>query len=213
MADEHEVVFTYRAVDKISGPMKEAAHQLDQTADSMSRTKEALDTGVETARDTREQMDETTQAAERLTASQEAAVLKSVETMTALHGIQSGLSAVTSSLTTLGIVDDETAETLRKVTAGVQLVVGTAQAIKGVVTLFNTLNSVLKTTAIVSTFASIAENPVKGALIVGTAAAAAGAIGGYMMSSINNTKSTTINVTHESTARQAQTVMDAGSWY
>ena len=213
MADEHEVVFTYRAVDNISGPMKEAARQLDQTADSMSRTKEALDTGVETARDTREQMDETVQAADRLTASQEAAVLKSVETMTALHGIQSGLSAVTSSLTTLGIVDDETAETLRKVTAGIQLVVGTAQAVKGVATLFSTLNSVLKTTAIVSTFASIAENPVKGALIVGTAAAAAGAIGGYMMSSINNTKSTTITVAHESTARQAETVMDAGSWY
>lgn len=213
MADEHEVVFTYRAVDKISGPMKEAARQLDQTADSMSRTKEALDQGEGAARQVQEQMDETVQAADRLTASQEAAVLKSVETLSALHGIQSGLSAVTSSLSTLGIVDDETAESLRKVTAGVQLVVGTAQAVKGVTTLFQGLNSVLKTTAIVSTFASIAENPAKGALIVGGAALAAGAVGGYMMSSINNTKSTTINVAHESTARQAQTVMDAGAWY
>lgn len=213
MAEDHEVVFTYRAVDKISGPMREASRQLDATADSMSKTKAAMDEGTDTAREARDQMDATAQAADRLTASQEAAVLKSVETMTALHGIQSGLSAVTSSLTTLGIVDDETAETLRKVTAGIQLVVGTAQAIKGVVTLFNTLNSVLKTTAIVSTFASIAENPAKGALIVGGAALAAGAVGGYMMSSINNSKNTTINVTHESTARQVETVVDAGSWY
>lgn len=184
MADEHEVVYVFKAEDQISRPME--------------RAKEVLD--------------ETTESAQENEAAQERAILKSVETMSALHGIQSGLTAVTSSVKTLGLVDEETAATLQKLTAGIQLVVGTAQAVKGVVTLFEFLNSVLKTTAIVSTFAAIAENPARGALIVGGAAAAAGAVGGYMMSTLNN-KTTNITVAHTETARQVETVVDAGSWY
>lgn len=191
MADT-DVVYTVRVEDKISGPMKQAEDQLKRTED----------------------------ASRKCTQAQESAILKSVEVMTALHAVQSGLSAVTSSVRTLGIVDEETAVTLQKVTAGIQLVVGTAQAIKGVVTLFQTLNAVLKTTAIVSTFASIAENPAKGALIVGGAALAAGAVAGYMYSATqNNNNTTNITVQHTETARQAeaitiqQAVAENGSWY
>ena len=183
MAEEVRMSVTIE--DGISGPMKKAEEQVNQT-------KEALQ--------------ETDRAAERT-------MLKSVETLTALHALQSGMSAITSSVRTLGIVDDETAQSLQKVTAGIQLVVGTAQAVKGVATIFETLNSVLKTTAIVSTFAAIAENPAKGALIVGGAALAAGAVGGYMMSTINNSKTTTVNVTREETGRQAASIIDAGAWY
>lgn len=185
MADT-DVVYTFRAEDKISEPMKKAEEQLKRTEE----------------------------ASQKCTDAQETAILKSVEVMTALHAVQSGLSAVTSSVRTLGIVDEETAMTLQKVTAGIQLVVGTAQAIKGVVTLFQTLNAVLKTTAIVSTFASIAENPAKGALIVGGAALAAGAVAGYMYSATqNNNNTTNITVQHTETARQAETVVDTGTWY
>ena len=180
-----EVRFNLVVEDNISGPMKEAEDQVNQT-------KEALQ--------------ETDRAAERT-------MLKSVETLTALHALQSGMSAITSSVKTLGLVDDETAESLQKVTAGIQLVVGTAQAVKGVATIFETLNGVLKTTAIVSTFAAIAENPAKAALVVGGAALAAGAVGGYMMSSISNNKTTTVNVAREETGRQAASIIDAGAWY
>lgn len=190
MADT-DVVYTFRAEDKISEPMKKAEEQLKRTEE----------------------------ASQKCTQAQESAILKSVEVMTALQAVQSGLSAVTSSVRTLGIVDEETALKLQKVTAGIQLVVGTAQAIKGVVTLFQTLNAVLKTTAIVSTFASIAENPAKGALIVGGAALAAGAVGGYMYSALQQgtpqatTQTTNITVQHTETARQAETVIDTGTWY
>ena len=186
MADT-DVVYTFRAEDKISEPMKKAEEQLKKTEE----------------------------ASQKCTDAQQSAILKSVEVMTALHAVQSGLSAVTSSVRTLGIVDEETAMTLQKVTAGIQLVVGTAQAIKGVVTLFQTLNAVLKTTAIVSTFASIAENPAKGALIVGGAALAAGAVGGYMYSALqqNNNNTTNFTVAHTETARQTQSMMDTGAWY
>ena len=183
MPEDQEVVYTFRAEDGISGPMKKAEEQL-------TRTEEASDKA----------------------AAQERAILKSVETLSALHAVQSGLSAVTSSVRTLGIVDEETALQLQKVTAGIQLVVGTAQAVKGVVTLFNTLNGVLKTTAIVSTFASIAENPVKGAAIVGGAALAAGAVAGYLYSSTQN-NNTTINVGHQDTATARQAEQATGSWY
>ena len=184
MADEQEVVYIFRAEDGISEPMKKAEDQL-------AKTEEASD---------------------KCTQAQERAILKSVETLSALQAVQSGLSAVTSSVRTLGIVDEETAQQLQKVTAGIQLVVGTAQAVKGVVTLFNTLNGVLKTTAIVSTFASIAENPVKGAAIVGGAALAAGAVAGYMYSATQN-NNTTINVGHQDTAQARQAEESTGSWY
>lgn len=190
MPEDTEVVYTFRAEDKISEPMKNAETQLKATE----------------------------QATEECTKAQERTILKSVETLTAMQALQSGVGAVTHAVTTLGMVDDETARTLQKLTAGIQLVVGTAQAIKGVVTLFQSLNAVLKTTAIVSTFASIAENPVKGAAIIGAAGLAAGAVAGYLYSSTQNT---TINVGHEdtATARQAQaatfqTVTNAtGTWY
>ena len=184
MADT-DVVFTFRAEDQISGPMKKAEDQLRRTEDASNRCTDA----------------------------QEKAILKSVEVMTALHAVQSGLSAVTSSVKTLGLVDEETALTLQKVTAGIQLVIGTAQAVKGVVTLFQTLNAVLKTTAIVSTFAAIAENPLKGAAIVGAAGLAAGAVGGYLYSATQNTNNTTINVASTETARQTETAVQTGSWY
>ena len=203
---EHEVVYTFRAVDEITKPMETAKRSLEETdkaGKEFNKTAERVSTESAKA-----------QASVRaFSQDQEHAVLKSVETLTALHAVQSGLSAVTSSVQTLGLVDNETAESMKKLTAGIQLVVGTAQAVKGVVTLFNTLNGVLKTTAIVSTFASIAENPAKGALIIGGAGLAAGAMAGYLYSTTQNNHTTTINVQHESTARQAETLADTGTWY
>ena len=104
MADEREVKFVFEAEDRISGPMKEAEQQLDATK----------------------------QSASECTAEQQKTILKSVETLAALHGIQSGVSAVTNSIHTLGLVDEETYKTLQKVTAGIQLVVGAGELIKGV---------------------------------------------------------------------------------
>ena len=184
MAEDTEVVYTFRAEDEISAPMKKAEEQLQRTEE----------------------------ASEKCTQAQEKAILKSVETLSALQAVQSGMSAVTSSVQTLGLVDEETAQSLRKVTAAIQLVVGTAQAIKGVVTLFNTLNAVLKTTAIVSTFAAIAENPVKGMAIVGAAGIAAGAVAGYMYSATQN-NTTNITVAHDDTASARRTEEATGSWY
>ena len=193
MPEDTEVVYTFRAEDQISEPMKKAEDQLKATEE----------------------------ASEQCTEAQEHAILKSVETLAALHAVQSGVSAVTSAVNTLGLVDEETYQTMQKLTAGIQLVVGTAQAIKGVVTLFQSLNAVLKTTAIVSTFASIAENPVKGAAIIGAAGLAAGAVAGYLYSS-TQTNNTTINVGHEETATARQVQQAAafqsattatGTWY
>ena len=204
---ENEVVYTFRAVDEISKPLEGARRNIENT----ERASEKYN---KTAEEVASQSAKASAKVQALNQDQTATILKSVETLSALHAVQSGLSAVTSSVKTLGLVDEETAEKMQKLTAGVQLMVGTAQAVKGVVTLFQSLNSVLKTTAIVSTFASIAENPAKGALIVGGASLAAGAVAGYMYSATtNNNHNTTINVQHESTARQAETLVDTGTWY
>ena len=204
---EHEVVYTFRAVDEISKPLEGARRNIENTERASQQYNR-------TAEEVASQSAKASAKVQALNQDQTATILKSVETLSALHAVQSGLSAVTSSVRTLGLVNDETAEKMQKLTAGVQLMVGTAQAVKGVVTLFQSLNSVLKTTAIVSTFASIAENPAKGALIVGGASLAAGAVAGYMYSATtNNNHNTTINVQHESTARQAETLVDTGTWY
>lgn len=204
---ENEVVYTFRAVDEISKPLEGARRNIEDT----ERASEKYN---RTAEEVASQSAKASAKVQALNRDQTATILKSVETLSALHAVQSGLSAVTSSVRTLGLVNEETAEKMQKLTAGVQLMVGTAQAVKGVVTLFNSLNSVLKTTAIVSTFAAIAENPAKGALIVGGAGLAAGAVAGYMYSATtNNNHNTTINVQHESTARQAETLVDTGTWY
>lgn len=199
MPEDTEVVYTFRAEDQISEPMKKAEQQLNATEEASKQCTEA----------------------------QQTTILKSVETLAAMQALQSGVSAVTSAVNTLGLVDEETYRTLQKLTAGIQLVVGTAQAIKGIVTLFQSLNAVLKTTAIVSTFASIAENPVKGAMVVGAAGLAAGAVAGYLYSAsqqagntYTSTQTTTINVAHQDTA-QARQVQQAviqeetarGTWY
>ena len=204
---ENEVVYTFRAVDEISKPLEGARRNIESTERASQQYNR-------TAEEVASQSAKASAKVQALNQDQTATILKSVETLSALHAVQSGLSAVTSSVKTLGLVNEETAEKMQKLTAGVQLMVGTAQAVKGVVTLFQSLNSVLKTTAIVSTFASIAENPAKGALIVGGASLAAGAVAGYMYSATtNNNHNTTINVQHESTARQAETLVDTGTWY
>lgn len=204
---ENEVVYTFRAVDEISKPLEGARRNIENTERASQKYNR-------TAEEVASQSAKASAKVQALNQDQTATILKSVETLSALHAVQSGLSAVTSSVKTLGLVNEETAEKMQKLTAGVQLMVGTAQAVKGVVTLFQSLNSVLKTTAIVSTFASIAENPAKGALIVGGASLAAGAVAGYMYSATtNNNHNTTINVQHESTARQAETLVDTGTWY
>lgn len=204
---ENEVVYTFRAVDEISKPLEGARRNIENTERASQQYNR-------TAEEVASQSAKASAKVQALNQDQTATILKSVETLSALHAVQSGLSAVTSSVKTLGLVNEETAEKMQKLTAGVQLMVGTAQAVKGVVTLFQSLNSVLKTTAIVSTFASIAENPARGALIVGGASLAAGAVAGYMYSATtNNNHNTTINVQHESTARQAETLVDTGTWY
>lgn len=203
---EHEVVYTFRAVDEITKPMTTAKRSLEETDKAGKQyNKTAEEVAVQSAK--------ASASVQRLNQDQQNGIIKSIETLTALQAMQSGLSAITNSVQVLGLADEETAQKMKQLTAGIQLVVGTAQTIKGVVTIFNTLNSVLKTTAIVSTFASIAENPAKGALIVGSMGLAAGAIGGYLYSTTQNNHTTTINVQHESTARQAETLTDTGTWY
>ena len=205
MAEEHEVVYIFRAEDGISRPMAQAKRSLEEADRQSKQTEKSMKQAEDQARDTSVQLRSTN-------ADQQTAILKSVETLAALHALQSGIGAITNSVRTLGLVDDETAQTLQKVTAGIQLMVGTAETVKGVVTLFKSLNAVLKTTAIVSTFASIAENPAKGAMVLGMAGLGVGAVAGAMYS-MTKTSNTTINVQHESTARQTQTLVDAGTWY
>lgn len=142
-------------------------------------------------------------------AKQDSVRIKSIQTMTALQGVVSGLSATTSAMDTLQIGSEELRTSIKQVAADIQLFVGIAQTIKGAVILIETLNSALKMTAVMSTFAWAAANPAASLLVVG----AVGAAGGYVISQITNvSNSTTYNSSTQDT-RQASSVLNAAAWY
>ena len=75
---------------------------------------------------------------------QDSVRIKSIQTMTALQGVVSGLSATTSAMDTLQIGSEGLRTSIKQVAAAIQLFVGIAQTIKGAVTLIETLNAALK---------------------------------------------------------------------
>lgn len=127
--------------------------------------------------------------------------------ITIINGFSSAVGQSIGSMKTLGIISDDTAETLSKVHAGIQLVTATASAVKalqGAVALLNAQEAVHNA---LLTFKRVLSNPVNLALvgIAGTAAAgvAGAAYMGYRYSQRNDT---TVNnsITITDTSQQKQ---------
>lgn len=117
-----------------------------------------------------------------------------IKAMSALNGFRGGMNQTVQSVKELGLVDDETYQTLRKVAAGMQLVTGTAEMLKGAAGIMNMLTASTKGFAVASAFAAITANPLKGALILAGAGAAVGGMV-YVMNQQTQQSSTTNNIT------------------
>jgi hypothetical protein len=187
MADGETLAYTLEVQD-------EASDKLDKIGNKAQETSKKLDDNVK---------------------SQESAVLQSIKAMTAMSAVVGGLNAVTGAMDALQIGSEETRKSIRMLASGINLFVGTAQAIMGAVTVIQTLNTALKGTAIMSAFAYAAANPLVGLLAVG----AAGAAGGYMIGMMNSSTSTTtvknINLNSVPSTpyeRQSSALMTAGGW-
>lgn len=122
--------------------------------------------------------------------------IKNIETLASLNAFRGGIGAMASSMNTLGLVDQQTYQSLQKVVAGMTLVSGAAEALKGGIGIMRALQAATKSYAVVSVFASIAANPVLGLAAV----AGAGAAGyGFMQLMDSADKSSTQNNTVQQT--------------
>ena len=193
MADDIEgsVRFYFEFVDEITDPA-------DTAAASCDTLQQELDT-------TRTKTDQTIDRTDKMR-------IKNIEVLSGLQSLQSGLSSTVSAMNVLEIGSESTRESITKMAAGIQLMVGTAQTVKGAVTIFNTLNSALKSTAVMSIIAQAAANP-----LIGLAGAAAvGAVAGYAISTINkSTTNNTTNITYNSSDAETQnnqTIINTGAW-
>lgn len=99
--------------------------------------------------------------------------IRNIDTLASLNAFRGGIGAMTTSMRTLGLVDEDTYQTLRQVTAGITMVSATAETLKGAIGIMRALQAATKGYAIASVFASIAANPVIGAVAVAGAGIAA----------------------------------------
>jgi hypothetical protein len=147
--------------------------------------------------------------------------VKNIETLASLNAFRGGIGAMTGAVNTLGLVDQQTYQSLQKVVAGMTLVSGAAEALKGGIGIMRALQAATKSYAVVSVFASIAANPLLGLAAV----AGAGAAGyGFMQlmdsassSTQNNTVQQTTNINFNSHPSSEERIIssgfDVGSYY
>jgi hypothetical protein len=116
-----------------------------------------------------------------------------IKTVSSLSALRSGVTGVFSSLIMLGVVGDEGAKTLMKMSAGISLFVGSAQAVKGVIGLMNQLRNSEIALAAVETYRSVLHNPAMLGMVAMAGGAAAG-VGGYLIGRSQGGKGdTTVN--------------------
>jgi hypothetical protein len=139
-------------------------------ADNISAT-------TEKAAQSQENLQVKVQAANASVMQQDVSFIKTVSSLSALR---SGVTGVFSSLIMLGVVGDEGAKTLMKMSAGISLFVGSAQAVKGVIGLMNQLRNSEIALAAVETYRSVLHNPAMLGMVAMAGGAAAG-IGGYLI--------------------------------
>lgn len=114
--------------------------------------------------------------------------LKNIECLASLNAFRGGLNQVTMSMHELGITDDKTYETMRKLVAGITLVTATAETLKGAVLVYNMLTAASTRYAVASIFAAAANNPLLAAVsIAGAGAIAYGAISMMNQSNVSST--------------------------
>lgn len=118
-----------------------------------------------------------------------------IKQLTAVSALRQGMSSMTNGLDTLGLISEDTANSLKKVSAATGMVVGGFQLMKAVTPIIEGLRTAELGLAAVETFRSVLNNPAAIAL-VGVAAGAALGVGAMMMSQGNNNSSqTTVNQT------------------
>lgn len=130
-----------------------------------------------------------------------------------MQGLSSATGQAISSMRTLGLISDDTAEALSKVQAGIQLITAAGTAIKSLSGLVSVLNAQEAIHNALLTFKKVLSNPVNLAIIGIAGTAAAGVAGaaymGYRYTQNKNvSNSTTANITIQDTSVQKETASE-----
>lgn len=133
--------------------------------------------------------------------------------ITVMQGLSSATGQAISSMRTLGLISDDTAEALSKVQAGIQLITAAGTAIKSLSGLVSVLNAQEAIHNALLTFKKVLSNPVNLAIIGIAGTAAAGVAGaaymGYRYTQNKNvSNSTTTNITIQDTSVQKETASE-----
>lgn len=131
--------------------------------------------------------------AQQAQAAVDSASLSFVKQLAAASALRQGISGISSGLDTLGVISDDTAASLRKVSAATGVVIGGFQMLRAVTPLIEALRNAELGLAAVETFRSVLHNPAAMALVGVAAGAALGA--GAMLLTNDNRSSTTVNQT------------------
>lgn len=130
-----------------------------------------------------------------------------------MQGLSSATGQAISSMRTLGLISDDTAEALSKVQAGIQLITAAGTAIKSLSGLVSVLNAQEAIHNALLTFKKVLSNPVNLAIIGIAGTAAAGVAGaaymGYRYTQNKNvSNNTTANITIQDTSVQKETASE-----
>lgn len=133
--------------------------------------------------------------------------------VTVINGFSSAIGQSISSMHTLGLISDDTAESLYKIHAGIQLMTSTISAVKSLSGILSLLNMQEAIHNALLTFKKVLSNPVNLAIIGIAGTAAAGVAGaaymGYRYTQNKNvSNSTTTNITIQDTSVQKQTASE-----
>lgn len=148
--------------------------------------------------------------------------VKNIECLAALNSFRGGLNQFASSMNTLGMIDEKTYESMRKLVAGITLFTASAEVLKSTAVIYNMLTASSMRFAVASIFAAAAQHPLLAAAAIGGAGMVAyGAIsamnqqGPTSTSQMSTTNSTIINLNSypSSNERTASAALATGSYY
>lgn len=182
MADE-KLQFSFELIDNVSQTAGEMTQASEEASDSIESMTDSIDVADDKVR--------------QLTADLDSNQIRLLSQMAVLGSLGGAVNSINGGLQTLGLVSDETAQQLNKVTAGFNLIKGSAQALVAVKTIIATLNAQEAINAALTTYLATLKNP---ALLVGVglAGGAALAVAGQYLTN-NNTNNMTTNITVQDT--------------
>lgn len=198
MTDEDKrLAFSFELIDNVTETADQIEESVDGADDSIKEYEaDAQRAGVASA---------------RLTQDLQAQQMQIVTQLAILGSLGGAVNSINGGLQNLGLVSDQTAEQLTKISSAFNLIKGTSQGLVAVKGLMATLNAQTAINASLSTYLAVLKNPAMLAGVAVAGGAAAGFAGAYLMTRNNNTtnnNTTNVNIQGEAPRDAVAQIID-----